>query len=103
MTDNVKLPDDFYNCLPAGYVFQNEEPNISNVYDDDGEIVDGQCVVSMFMKGEGEVTETPYIPPLTKKLFDELILAGRDMASRDRMGNIYLNPDEYYKQICERT
>lgn len=40
---------------------------------------------------------------LTKELFNELINAGRDMASRDRLGNVYLAPDDYYKQICERT
>jgi hypothetical protein len=102
-----KLPDEFYNCLPKGYVFQNEEPTISNIYDDDGEIYEGQCVITMLMKGEGEVIETPAPQPigpvLTKELFNELIIAGRDMENRDRLGNIYLAPDDYYKQICERA
>lgn len=56
---SVKLPDDFYNCLPKGYVFENEEPTVSNLYDSDDEMYDGQCVITMLMKGEGEVIETP--------------------------------------------
>jgi hypothetical protein len=54
------------------------------------------------------VTSVPSAPPaagpvLTKELFNELIIAGRDMETRDRLGNVYLPPDDYYKQICERT
>lgn len=41
--------------------------------------------------------------PLTRKLFDELIHAGRDMEQREKMGLYCLSEDEYFKEIMKRN
>jgi hypothetical protein len=37
-----------------------------------------------------------------RKLFDELIYAGRDMQDRNRLGNSYMPIEMYYEDVCER-
>ena len=40
--------------------------------------------------------------PLFRKLFDELLNAGRDMRDRDRLGLYYLPEDEYFENVVKR-
>lgn len=44
------LPDKFANCLPEGYEFVNEEPLINDVYDANGNTIDGKVGLLMIMR-----------------------------------------------------